>query len=155
MGGLVTGPASAYLGYEQAMDDQKSILRQAELDYAAADSNRVQALNKGTYDAGKLRMEGAALQARQSTAYAGSGVTPGVGTAAQVMRNTMLQSNLDANVVENNAAREALGFKIQRDEVMTNKDAKLRANDRKMVGSILGGTAQFIGGGFSALGALG
>lgn len=155
MGGLLTGPASAVLGYEQGQDDQKSILRQARLDYDAAEGNRAQALVKGTYDAGKLRMEGSALQARQNTAYAGSGVNPNVGTAAQVQRNTALGADLDAKVVENNAAREALGYKIQRDQVVPNMDAKWRAIDRRTTASILGGTGQFVGGAASALGGFG
>jgi hypothetical protein len=155
MGGMLTGPAAGILGYEQAMDDQKSILKQSSLDYAAAEGNRAAALQKGTYDAGKLRTEGGELQARQRTAYAASGVNPNVGTAAQVQRNTALQADLDARVMENNAAREALGFKIQRDQVMPNAQAKLRANERRMVSSILGGTGQFIGGASSLFGMFG
>ena len=56
-------------------------------------------------------MAGTQLAARQHLAYANSGVDATVGTPAQVQSQTAAMSELDALTVENNALREAWGYK--------------------------------------------
>lgn len=73
---------------------------------AAADAEA-----RGGADAAKARTQGSKLIEEQKVAYANSGVDPTTGTAANVMADTRAMSELDAQTLKNNAAREAWGFK--------------------------------------------
>lgn len=79
--------------------------RQQELD-AATD-----ALRRGSIAAGRARMQGSALVAKQRVAFANSGVNPYSGTAANTAASSYVFNEFDALTIENNAAREALGYK--------------------------------------------
>lgn len=69
------------------------------------------ALAKGNYEAGMQRIAGAQLAAKQKVAYANSGVDTTVGTPAEVIASTEQFSEMDAQQIQNNAAREAWGYR--------------------------------------------
>jgi hypothetical protein len=143
MGGMIQGIGTAALGSEQAADEMRSAIRQGEYDSAAADYNSRQALIKGARGAAKARMEGSALIARQRTAYATSGVETTSGTPMAVMASTAGLSELEAQTIQNDAAREAWGYQVSRNASQDNTQAKLRGAQRGQYGSILAGVGQF------------
>lgn len=69
------------------------------------------ATQRGARESGQARMQGTRVEGAQRVAYAASGVDGTVGTAAKVAGDTRAISELDAKTLENNAAREAWGFK--------------------------------------------
>jgi hypothetical protein len=150
MGGMIQGIGTAWLGVENAKDESQSAIRQGEYEQAAADYNARQALIKGARQGQAARMEGSALIARQRTAYANSGVDVKSGTPLSVMADTRSASELAALTKENDAAREAWGYKLQAQNSRENTQAKLRGIQRAEYGSILAGVGQFAGGGISA-----
>lgn len=85
--------------------------RELERSAKLEDANAVDALARGSSQAGRLRQRGTQLQAEQALAYANSGVDSTVGTPAQVQSATGNVSELDALTTENNALREAWGHK--------------------------------------------
>lgn len=88
------------------------------------------ALRQGTFLGGLKRMQGTATIAQQKVAYEASGVDSTKGTAAQVAASTRLVSELDAQTLENNAVREALGHT----EAATQYRDKFKALQREAAG---------------------
>ncbi len=85
----------------------------AELERSAALENLkgLDALKQGQLQAGLRRMRGGANRATQATAFAAAGVDASVGTPAQLGQAEERMSELDAATLENNAFRQAFGFK--------------------------------------------
>ncbi len=81
-----------------------------------SDALAVDALRRGSFLGGLKRMEGTRLIAKQQVAYEASGVDSTVGTPAQMAGSTRLISELDAQTLQNNAAREALGHTTTADQ---------------------------------------
>lgn len=107
-----------------------------------ADAAAADAIARGTREAGKQRLEGGQLIARQRVAYANSGVDATVGTPATVMENTRATTELDAQTLQNNAAREAWGFKAKAAEFRKEAGLERRRSDRQAIGTILGGAGR-------------
>jgi hypothetical protein len=131
--------ASGLLGSElervAAQDEARQNKQMA--DAAAAD-----ALQRGEREAGQARAQTSQLVGAQNVAYAGSGVDASVGTAANVQAATRAMGELDARTLENNAAREAWGFRTY--GVKYQQQAQL-ANTRARIGTaatILGGVGR-------------
>lgn len=85
--------------------------KEAMENQALADDARRDALQRGKLEAGKVRTENTKLLAKQGVAFSSSGVDATVGTPASVMAETAAMGELDARTIENNALREAWGFK--------------------------------------------
>jgi hypothetical protein len=100
------------------------------------------ALQRGAVEAGQARIAGSKMAGRQKVAYAASGVDPTVGTAAQVQAETAATSELEAATIENNAAREAWGFR--RFGVKYQQQAALdsRRHGYRQAGTALSGLAR-------------
>jgi hypothetical protein len=71
------------------------------------------ALAQGNYLAGRQRMKGSHLLGAQSAAYASAGVDLGSGSAVSAGLSSKAMSDMDAAIIQNNAAREAWGYKVQ------------------------------------------
>lgn len=98
---------------DKAMQRNGDQLRKAAL---RSDALAVDALRRGSFLGGLKRMEGSRTIAQQQVAYANSGVDSTVGTPAQMAGSTRLISEFDAQVAQNNAAREALGHATTADQ---------------------------------------
>jgi hypothetical protein len=96
-----------------ALDENRQQLSKAAM---RSDALAVDALRRGSFLGGLKRMEGSRTIAQQKVAYEASGVDSTVGTAAQVAGATRLVSELDAQTLQNNAAREALGHTTTADQ---------------------------------------
>ncbi len=121
-----------------------------ELERAArmADAQAVDALSRGNLLAGQRRMKGTSLMRSQKVAYAASGVTA-EGTPNQALDSSQFFSEYDAQNLQNNAVREAFGFK----EVGRKYRAQRDETKRKMEQSRKEAEMALIGHGVSMLGA--
>lgn len=146
--GMASGFAGSVLGMMGDEQERQAAEQEAFRNQRAAETAADDALARGRQEAGRYRMEGSRLIAAQRVAYATSGVDASVGTPVDTMLDTRQASELDARTAENNAAREAWGFKqhglrYQADRRNIND----RANTR------LGGTLLGMGGQMASYGA--
>lgn len=120
--------------------------QQKELDYnrdegyqnlATAQRASLDATERGNLEAGRARLQGSQMIARQKVAYANSGVDSTVGTAANVQADTRALTELDAKTIENNAAREAWGYKKQGEKFRKELDINRSRAESQMYGTIL------------------
>ncbi len=137
--GSVASGIASIVGANQAADAEREAneLAQdvAEKNAAIADYNAAQAraearreaqlldLNAGYTEklgriaAGRIRSEASRLVGTQKVRQAASGIDIAYGTAADVRAGTVEMSELDAAMVQNNAAREAWGMKVQAESI--------------------------------------
>ncbi|MBT2339534.1 MULTISPECIES: hypothetical protein [Pseudomonas] len=82
----------------------------------------------------------------QRSVQAANGIDVNSGSAAQLQDDTAMIGELDALTIQNNAAREAYGYRIQADQDRMNAVQTVTNAGNKATGSILGG----IGGAFGS-----
>lgn len=97
------------LKLQQAQYDAGVAHRNATiLDQAAGDAEV-----RGEQAAGVERMKGTQLIGKEHAAYAASGIDANAGSTQDVYAGTRAMSELDAQTIRNNAAREAWGYRTQ------------------------------------------
>lgn len=101
---------------------------------AAADS-----IARGQQEALRERMAATQLIARGKVGFASGGVDATVGTPAAALAGSRMMSELDAKTIQNNAFREALGFKTKAEQIKKQAKASRNASTNRAVGSVLGG----------------
>lgn len=82
----------------------------------------------------------------QRSVQAANGIDVNSGSAAQLQDDTAMIGELDALTIQNNAARESFGYRIQADQDRMNAVQTVTNAGNKATGSILGG----IGGAFGS-----
>jgi hypothetical protein len=97
---------------------------------------------RGRQEAGGLRTQATQLLAKQRVAYANSGVDSTVGTPANVQAATAGVAELDARTIENNAAREAWGFRQEGEKFQRAANAESARAPLRAAGTVLGGVGQ-------------
>lgn len=138
--GLVGAGTKMFGDYQENEAKQKELAANKQLaEQAAAD-----ALARGNQDAGRARMQGSQLIERQKVGYAASGVDATAGTPLQVMAGTRLMSELDARTLENNAAREAWGYKQHGLAYQQQAALERQRYGNRQAGTVLGGIGQAI-----------
>lgn len=140
--GALTGLAAVIgtvFDVEGSIKEGEAKQREAKDNAALAASAAADAIARGNQEAGRTRTDTTKLVAEQNVAYANSGVDPTVGTPASVMADTRAMGELDAKTLENNAAREAWGFRTY--GMKYNQQAALEAarTQNKVAGTMLGG----------------
>lgn len=104
--------------------------------------NAVDALRQGEQDAGRARMKGSEMVARQRVAFSNSGVDASVGTPAQVAASTSMWTELDAQTSRNNAMRKAFGYKQSARKYRTESSSiQDQLNAEQVAGALKLGTA--------------
>jgi hypothetical protein len=146
MGGLIQGIAGIWLGTEEAIADSKASIEQAQLDQAVAGYNARQAEIRGNREAGRIRMLGGQGRSEAKLAYYAGGEDASSGSAAAALADSAATTELDAQTVKNNAAREAWGFRLQKEQSKSNLETKLGSIRRKQYGSIASGLGSFASG---------
>lgn len=111
----------------------------AEWNAGIADLAGGDALARGGVMAGRVKMEGAILAGRQKAALASSGVDVQSGSAVDVQESSAGLNALDALTVQNNAAREAWGYKVQAAQFRRQAKVLRATGSARMTGAILGG----------------
>lgn len=143
VGGMIQGIAGIWLGTEEAIADSKASIEQAQLEQAALGYNARQAEIRGNREAGRLKMLGGQARAGEKLKYIAGGEDASSGSAAAVLSDSAAMTELDAQTVRNNAAREAWGMRLQKEQSKSNLQTKLGSIQRKQYGSIASGLGSF------------
>lgn len=125
------------LSVDSSIVEGQAAKRQADRNTQQANEAATDATNRGVLEAGGARMAGSAAAARQAVAYTASGVDATVGTAANVQAGTKALAELDALTAENNAAREAWGYRKHGMDFQTQAGIDASRRNREMVGTVL------------------
>lgn len=119
---------------------------------AMAERAAVDTEARGNVDANKVRAQGRQVGAAQRVGLAASNIEGSSGSALALQEQTAAMSELDAQTVKNNAAREAWGYRSQGAEFnsqayQSDKQAQYErdAGDSRAIGSLLGGFGQAAG----------
>ena len=115
----------------ESMKNEIELKRQAQL----AQGQAIDAESRGGVIAGQAREKGSQTIAAQRVAFSAGGVDASVGTAADVAGGTRLMSEVDANTIQNNAAREAWGHR----EVSNNLATQAGLEEGKRAENTFGG----------------
>ena len=137
MGGVWGAIIQGVLGVDSSIVEGQAAKRQADRNTAQAHEASVDATNRGVLEAGGARMGASAMAARQAVAYSASGVDETVGTAANVQSATKAAGELEALTAENNAAREAWGYKKHGMDFQTQAGIDASRRNREIFGTIL------------------
>ncbi len=136
--GVYGAAVQGVLGVDSTIQEGIADRKQSEANIELAKDAAAASLQRGAEEAGAIRNAGGQLQQAQAFAYANSGVDVSVGTAANVIASTAAASERDAVTAENNAMREAWGYK--RHGIQFQQQAGLNASrrNREVAGTVLG-----------------
>lgn len=130
---------SAYEKYQTGQAEAKQLEQQAKIREMQAADARL----RGQSEAGMKRLETGTLVQEQKLDFAAAGVDVSVGTPTEVYSNTRQMGELEAAIIENNAAREAWGFQVGA------QTSRAGAASARYAGT-LGAASTLVGGGASA-----
>lgn len=152
IGGMQQGNAQD----AQAQSQARTMRTNAMYANNAADD----ALSRGRYDADLQRLRTGQSIGTQRTAMAANGGLVDEGTNSVLQQDTAQLGELDALTIQNNAAREAYGLKVQAMQGFRNAtDTELAGKNAKqnsLMGGVIKGAGSFFGGGgMSSLGGSG
>lgn len=121
--------------------------RALELSAAMSEMAAADVLQRGAQQEQRLRMATERQIGQQRVGAAVSGVEGTVGTAADIMADTRLISELDAETIRNNAARAAWGYRVEAEQ-------QRRAAGTARASGIIGGVGGLVSSGTTILGGL-
>lgn len=137
--------ASGVMGASNSISQgnyQSSLLRQnAVLKNQAAD----EALIAGNTSADWQRVKANQAIGTQRSVQAANGIDVNSGSSAQLQDDTAMLGELDALTIQNNAAREAYGYRVQASQDIANSKQVKKNAKNSALGSILGGTGSAFG----------
>lgn len=140
--GLVGGMMQAQ-GQTQNADFQSGMMQQnAQFKLKTADET----INAGNTSADWQRVRAGQAVGTQRSAQAANGIDVNSGSAAQLQDDTAMLGELDALTIQNNAAREAYGYRVQAKQDILNASQTVQNGKTAAMGSILGG----LGGAFGS-----
>jgi hypothetical protein len=153
IGQMAGGLMQIFSSMDEGNAESDANRRQYVREHAAANEAITGAIERGEFESGRLRMQGAMTAAKQKTAFANSGVDASSGTAANVQADTYGMGAKDAQQAQINAAREVWGFKEQKKQAGEEYESRQAGINRKQTYGILGGFTKWgagaIGSGFS------
>ncbi len=136
----VGAATAAYSSIQQGRYQAALGKRQAEMqNMMAAD-----AYQRGAIKANQQRENLARLTAQQETLYAKSGLELTAGSPSSVVVDTVGLGELDAQMIENDAAREAWGYKSQAQLYLARGQMAQDAGYMNAVGSVLAGAGTVV-----------
>ena len=143
--GGVLGIFGQYANLQEKQAAAAAQIRELQRSAGMEEANAVDALTTGSLLGGRARMKGTAAVNEGRVINANSGLAGDVGTTANVAGGTAAMSELDAQMIQNNAARAAWGHREtarkygnQAAEVQRQSDNALVAGGIGMAGSLLG-----------------
>lgn len=89
--------------------------------------------------------KGNEIIAEQRTAEAASGTDVNVGSNADIAQQTMQFTDLDREIIRNDALREAYGLRTKEQQVRQEGEYAAQAGRNSMLGSFIGGIGQVAG----------
>lgn len=140
--GALAGVVQMGMAIKSGEDEGRIRKEEEKLNLSMAADAANDAVRRGNTEAGQTRAQGSKLIGQQKVAFANSGVDATVGTPADVMADTRVMSELDAKTQENNALREALGFKRYGTKYQQQAALDATRSANRTAGSVLGGVGQ-------------
>ena len=138
MGTLASGSAA----YGQAKMQADMAAQNARLSEAAA----VDAIERGDKAAARHYRELSQLKGNQIAAAAASGIDTGFGSAVEIQIDTAILGNEDANIIRENAMREAKGLRIDAWNYRAQRNAAKAAASQAVVSTVIGMASAGLGG---------
>ena len=145
--------AATVMSAVQAQQQASNQAKQQKFQAQVAANNQIlanraasEAIVRGEIAASRQRQASADLLGRQRAALAGSGVLVGQDSALKLVADTGALGELDALTIKDNAAREALNFRIQGQNFGAEQSLRLtsasnitQAGNLKVAGTLLSG----------------
>lgn len=103
-------------------------------------------INAGNTSADWQRVRTGQAVGTQRSVQAANGIDVNSGSSAQLQDDTAMLGELDALTIQNNAAREAYGYRVQAKQDLLNANQSVKNGNTAAMGSILGG----LGGAFGS-----
>lgn len=133
LGGFITGVFNMYaMGEEYNLKMDESLENEKTARRAASD-----AILRGRYQGFSRRLQGSQLEGQQRLAYANSGVSLSSASAQATMATSQIMTEMDVLTIENNAAREALGFRKQAENEIVRREREAKRTSNKMTANAL------------------
>ena len=104
-----------------------------------------EAINAGNTSADWQRVRTGQAVGTQRSVQAANGIDVNSGSSAQMQDDTAMLGELDALTIQNNAAREAYGYRIQAKQDILNASQTVQNGKTAAMGSILGGLGSAFG----------
>lgn len=98
-----------------------------------------QAISKGNFDAARVQERGSQIVGQQQAAFGASGVVANAGSPVAVAGGTKFNTDVDAQTIRNNAAREAWGYTQQASNIAKEAQFAQQTAEGNEAGTILGG----------------
>lgn len=118
-------------------DESEAKKTEARENKALADRAADDAILRGGKEAALLRTQASETISAQKVAFNSSGVDASVGTPASLAEGTRAMGELDAQTMENNAAREAWGFRTHGLKFQAQAALESRRSANRMAGMVL------------------
>lgn len=102
-------------------------------------------INAGDTTADWQRVKAGQAIGTQRSVQAANGIDVNSGSSALIQDDTAMLGELDALTIQNNAAREAYGLRVQADQDRSNAKQTVKNGKTAAMGSILGGAGKAFG----------
>lgn len=138
---LAAGGLGAYASYKQGQAAKDAAYRTAATQDAAAAS----AVARGDVAAGRTLQRGSQVEGAARAAFGASGVQADVGSAGDVGKQIKLVSDLDAIMIQNNAAYQAYALHLGAANTRQQGDYAERSGTLNAIGGIIGTVGKVAG----------
>lgn len=128
-----SGAFTAYQSVQQGKYQEAVAKQNAETQERQADDARARGVVAGEQQRDRAR----ALEARQATGLAASGLDISSGTSLDLFAETATLGEYDAQVAENNAAREAFGYETRATNSRASGRNAKAAGRNRAIGTLL------------------
>jgi hypothetical protein len=137
--GIGTSVGGAIYGAVQQHDAAEEAAKVAQRNKLAAERAASDAIARGEVQAGQIRTRASQMIGEQRAGFAAMGIDASTGSAAEIQGMTRVLSEYDARLTENNAAREAWGYRVEGKNFSAQAAASSAAGDNQALATILGG----------------
>lgn len=142
---VFTDILGTFLTYKAEGDATDAKIAEDQQNQRLSEARADDALARGAYQAGAIRMRAGQIMAQQRAGYAASGVDANVGSAADVQASARMIGELDAKTALNNAYRQAWGFRTYGYLYGQEADYERTAGRAQQYATLLGGASQVEG----------
>lgn len=145
VGSMALTAASTYSQYKSQRASARGAEEMSEFEAALMDAQSEDAINRGREDESRLRFGARKLAGSQKVSLAAQGIDTGSGSAAAILAETAVMSEIDAQTIRNNAYREAMGFKVQGQLTRRAGANQAQSLRNQSYSTLLTGTSQLVG----------
>lgn len=126
---------------------QNAAFQSGMMEQNAAFKNQTanETINAGNTSADWQRVRTGQVVGTQRSVQAANGIDVNSGSSAQMQDDTAMLGELDALTIQNNAAREAYGYRVQARQDLMNANQTVQNGQTAATGSILGGLGSAFG----------